>query len=180
MAPCRFPLWEIPWNPFGNIFYLYLFIFYIHNIVHNVLLFYSVESGRIQAQIDITLKDPFQSCCVVLTGIYICLFIIHKIQNISKHYLIFIHFYADNVNLVGAYNKHLLKWERHGLTHMFLETGLSIKLVQSKLLIYDSTIFFISLYNFIYTTGFHLSLMETLVPSPGTILQQRPPKEPPI
>ena len=112
--------------------------------------------------------------------IYICLFIIHKIQNISKHYLIFIHFYADNVNLVGAYNKHLLKWERHGLTHMFLETGLSIKLVQNKLLIYDSTIFFFSLYSFIYTTGFPLSLMETLVPSPGTILQQRPPKEPPI
>ena len=141
MAPCRFPLWEIPWNPFGNIFYLYLFIFYIHNIVHNVLLFYSVESGRIQAQIDITLKDPFQSCCVVLTGIYIYMSIYYtKIQNISKHYLIFIHFYADNVNLVGAYGKHLLKWERHGLTHMFLETGLSIKLVQN--------IINISFYNF--------------------------------
>ena len=80
---------------------------------------------------------------------------------------------------MGAYGKHLLKWERHGLTHMFLETGLSIKLVQNKLLIYHSTIFF-SLYSFIFTTGFHLSLMETLVLSPDTILQQRPPKEPPI
>ena len=53
------------------IIYIYLLYIYIHNIVHNILLFYSVESGRIQAQIDITLKDPFQSCCVVLTGIYI-------------------------------------------------------------------------------------------------------------
>ena len=64
--------------------------------------FRSVESGRIQAQIDITLKDPFQSCCVIL---------------------------SDNVTLVGALNTHHLKWERHNLQHIFLETGLSIKSV---------------------------------------------------
>ena len=50
---------------------------------------------------NITLKDPFQSCVVIL----------HK-----------------NVNVVGRYSEHIQKWEMHDLKSCFLEVGLDLKL----------------------------------------------------
>ena len=62
--------------------------------------FLRVEIGHLQTNIQIDLKDPFESCVVIL----------HR-----------------NTALVGSYDQHLLKWEMHDLQYCFLETSLNIK-----------------------------------------------------
>ena len=66
----------------------------------NVIKTYSVEIGHVQAYIDITLKDAFQSCIVIL---------------------------YKNTELLGTLNSHLLKWTPHGLKRAYIQSGLTIK-----------------------------------------------------
>ena len=88
--------------------YRYLFLYFIHiywSRDHNILLFliffiYSIETGHLTGEVNISLKKPFVSCVVIL---------------------------HENVNLVGKLDKNYLRWERHGLKSCFLQTSLNIK-----------------------------------------------------
>lgn len=62
---------------------------------------YSIEVGHLQTHINISLKDPFEQCLVIL----------HR-----------------NLCLIGDYKRHYQKWERHKLKSCFLESSLNVKL----------------------------------------------------
>ena len=66
----------------------------------NVVKTFSVEVGHLEAYFDLTLKDTFQSCIVLL---------------------------YKNTELLGTLNSNILKWSPHNLKRAYLQTGLSIK-----------------------------------------------------
>ena len=87
---------------------------------------YSVETGRLQAEIDISLK--VQNALLIFWVFFYSKFPLRVTLSPQDGFETATVIILDNVTLCGSYNTNLLKWHSHDLQNIFLQTSLNVKL----------------------------------------------------